>query len=75
MARKKRRKPSRHFCQNEGGLWIERCNGNRLATVTLHFRPKLEIWETDKLRLCARCAEQVKHHAEMAGYEVEIEEA
>jgi hypothetical protein len=41
--------------------------------VTLHFRPKLEIWETDRLRLCPRCAEQVKYHAEMAGYEVEIE--
>jgi hypothetical protein len=25
------------------------------------------------LRLCPRCAEQVKYHAEMAGYEVEIE--
>jgi hypothetical protein len=72
MASKKGRKRS-HFCQNEGGLWIERCDGHRLATVTLLFRPKLEIWETDRLRLCPWCAEQVKYHAEMAGYEVEIE--
>jgi hypothetical protein len=33
----------------------------------------LEIWETNKLRLCARCAEQVRHHAELAGFEVEME--
>ena len=72
MASKKGRKRS-HLCQNEGGLWIDRCDGFQPATVTLHFRPKLEIWQTDRLRLCPRCAEQVKYHAEMAGYEVEIE--
>jgi hypothetical protein len=48
MASKKGRKRS-HFCQNEGGLWIDRCDGFQPATVTLHFRPKLEIWQEDRL--------------------------
>jgi hypothetical protein len=72
MARKKVRRRS-HFCQNQGGLWIDRCDGFQLGTVTLRFTPNLEIWETNTLHLCPRCAEQVKYHAEMAGYEVEVE--
>jgi hypothetical protein len=82
MAKKKHRK--RHSdtiakkyrlvgCENRGGLWIDPCQSLGIATETLRFRPRFDFWPTDTIRLCLRCALQVKEQAELAGYEVTME--
>jgi hypothetical protein len=60
-------------CENRGGLWIDPCQSPGIGTETLRFRPKLDFWPTDTIRLCPRCALQVKEQAELAGYEVTME--
>jgi hypothetical protein len=62
------------FCENDGGLGIEPCEGvSELALVDLTVSMEFSCLDRPTIHLCDTCAEKLRVHAEAMGYDVEID--
>lgn len=76
MAKKKRKgkdQPLTEFCENDGGLGIEPCEGSQIATVDFTVSMDFTMRDKRTLLLCDECAERLKEHAEEMGFDVKLE--
>ncbi len=72
MSKKKSRKQlETRWCENNGGLGIEPCEGSELAVVELAVDPAFTGLDRETIHLCDDCATRFTEHAEEMGYDVE----
>ncbi len=73
MSKKKSKKqPKVKFCENDGGLGIDPCEGiSEVAVVELSVDMEFTGLDRPTIHLCEVCADRLKEHAESLGYDVE----